>query len=317
MSSAPFYGGQAVIEGVMMRGPRSMAVGVRDPEGQVVVHAEAVTGAIYRSRWARWPLVRGAVLLWDTMALGMRALSFAAGVAMGGESEDNAIEESKNGLNAPIWGSMIFALVMAGAIFFVLPVLLTNAADRYIGSPLLSNVVEKVIRLGLILGYMLAIGQVADVKRVFGYHGAEHKTINAYEAGVELTVPNVRPFTLLHPRCGTTFLLIVVIVSFVVFALLGRPPLAERIISRILLIPVIAGLAYEIVRFGASNYHRSFVRAILAPGLAVQRLTTREPDDSMLEVAIAALKRVLADEGVMAEEVRSPAATEVRSAEPA
>jgi uncharacterized protein YqhQ len=193
---------------------------------------------------------------------------------------------------------MILALVLAGAVFFVLPVLLTNAADRYIGSPLLSNVVEKVIRLGLILGYMFAIGQVADVKRVFSYHGAEHKTINAYEAGVELNVPNVRPFTLLHPRCGTTFLLIVVIVSFVVFALLGRPPLVERLISRIALIPVIAGLAYEVVRFGAANYHRPIVRAILAPGLAVQRLTTREPDDSMLEVAIAALKRVLADEGV-------------------
>jgi uncharacterized protein YqhQ len=312
MSSAPFYGGQAVIEGVMMRGPRSMAVGVRDPDGQIVVHGELVTGAIYRSRWARWPLVRGAVLLWDTMAVGMRALSFAAGVSMGGKNETDAIAESKDGLNAPIWGSMIFALVMAGAIFFVLPVLLTNAADRYIGSALVSNVVEKVIRLGLILGYMLVIGQLAEVKRVFGYHGAEHKTINAYEAGVELTVPNVRPFTLLHPRCGTTFLLIVVIVSFVVFALLGRPPLVERVVSRILLIPVIAGLAYEIVRFGASNYHRAIVRAILAPGLAVQRLTTREPDDSMLEVAIAALKRVLVDEGVVVMEV-SVQNPEVRS----
>ena len=231
---------------------------------------------------------------------------------MGGESEETTIADSQNGLSAPIWGSMIFALVLAGGLFFVLPVLITNAADRYIGSPLLSNLVEKVIRLGLILGYMLAIGQMADVKRVFGYHGAEHKTVNAYEAGVELTVPNVRKFTLLHPRCGTTFLLVVVIVSFVVFAFLGRPPLLERIISRIVLLPVIAGLAFEVIRLGATNYHRSFVRAILAPGLAVQRLTTREPDDSMIEVAIAALKRVLNDEGVLMDNV-SPEAPVVSS----
>ena len=298
MSSAPFYGGQAVIEGVMMRGPRTMAVGVRDPAGQIVVHAERLDGAIYHSRWARLPLVRGAVVLWDTMALGMRALAFAAGVAMGGESEEAAIAESKNGLSAPVMGGMIFALVLAIGLFFVVPVLLTNAADRFIASPLVSVLVEKVIRLGLILGYMLAIGQMSDVKRVFGYHGAEHKTVNAYEAGVDLTVPNVRGFTLLHPRCGTTFLLIVVIVSFVVFAFLGRPPLVERIVSRIVLLPIIAGLAYEIIRLGATNYHRAIVRAILAPGLAVQRLTTLEPDDSMIEVAIAALKRVLSDETV-------------------
>jgi uncharacterized protein YqhQ len=297
MSSTPFYGGQAVIEGVMMRGPRHMAVAVRDPLGQIVVHHEPLKGAIYHSRWARWPFVRGAVVLWDTLALGMRSLSFAANVAMGGEEEATAVAESSKGLNAPILGSMIFALVMAGAIFFVLPVLLTNAADRYIATPLLSNIVEKVIRLGLILGYMVGIGQLAEVKRVFGYHGAEHKTINTYEAGVDLTAPNVRRFTLLHPRCGTTFLLIVVIVSFVVFSLLGRPPLFERIISRVILIPVVAGLAYEVVRLGASNYHRRFVRTLLAPGLAVQRLTTREPDDTMLEVAIAALKTVLVDEG--------------------
>lgn len=299
MSSTPFYGGQAVIEGVMMRGPRHWAVGVRDPDGRIVVHSEALKGSMYQGRWARLPLVRGAVMLWDTLALGMRSLAFAANVAIGGDSEETAIEESAKGIQRPIMGSMIFALAMSAALFFVLPVLITNAADRYIGSPLLSNLVEKVIRLTLILGYMLAIGQLAEVKRVFGYHGAEHKTINTYEAGVELTVPNVRRFTLLHPRCGTTFLLVVVIVSFIVFSLLGRPPLAERILSRIVLIPVVAGIAYELIRLGASNYHRRFVRAILAPGLAVQRLTTREPDDSMIEVAIASLTRVLTDEGVM------------------
>jgi uncharacterized protein YqhQ len=302
MSKTPFYGGQAVIEGVMMRGPRHWAVGVRDPEGRIVVHSEALKGSIYQGRWTRLPLIRGALMLWDTLALGMRSLAFAANVAIGGESEKNQLDESAKGIERPIMGAMIVALVMSAALFFVLPVLITSATDRYVSSPLLSNLIEKVIRLTLILGYMLVIGQLDDVKRVFGYHGAEHKTINTYEAGVELTVPNVRRFTLLHPRCGTTFLLVVVIVSFVVFSLLGRPPLAERILSRIVLIPVVAGLAYELIRLGASNYHRRFVRALLAPGLAVQRLTTREPDDSMIEVAIASLKRVLSDEGIMVAE---------------
>jgi uncharacterized protein YqhQ len=294
----PFYGGQAVIEGVMMRGPHHLAVAVRNPKGQIVVHQEPLTGAVYRSRWVRLPFVRGAIVLWETLALGMRALTFAANVALGGEQEEQAIAESSQGLQGSIMGSMIFAMLLAAGIFFVLPVVLTNAADRYIGSPLVSNLVEKVIRLALILGYMIGIGQLPDVKRVFGYHGAEHKTINAFEAGVELTVPNVRSFTLLHPRCGTTFLLVVVIVSFFVFALLGRPPLAERIISRIVLIPVIAGVAYELVRLGATHYQKRLVRKLLAPGLAVQRLTTREPDDAMLEVGIASLKAVLAAEGI-------------------
>ena len=300
MSSTPFYGGQAVIEGVMMRGPRQMAVAVRNPVGRVVIHSEPLKGAVYQSRWARWPFIRGAVVLWDTLALGMRSLTFAANVSMGGENEQTAIDESATGFKQSIWASMVFALLVSVALFFVLPVVLTSAADRYIGSPLVSNLVEKVLRLGLILGYVVAISFLPDVKRVFGYHGAEHKTVNAYEAGVDLTVSNVRRFTLLHPRCGTTFLLVVVIVSFVVFALLGRPPLAERIISRIALIPLIAGVAYEIIRLGATNYQRPLVRALLAPGLAVQRLTTREPDDSMLEVAIAALKTVLVEEAVPA-----------------
>jgi uncharacterized protein YqhQ len=268
----------------------------------VVIHSEPLKGAIYHSAWARWPFLRGAVVLWDTLALGMRSLTFAANVAAGGESEQEAIDDSAKGFQQSIWGAMVFALIFATALFFVLPVVVTSAADRYIGSPLVSNLVEKVLRLALILGYVVAISFLPDVKRVFGYHGAEHKTVNAYEAGVDLSVENVRGYTLLHPRCGTTFLLVVVIVSFVVFALLGRPPLVERIVSRIALIPLIAGVAYEIIRLGATNYKRPLVRALLAPGLAVQRLTTREPDDSMLEVAIAALKTVLAEEAAMTAE---------------
>jgi uncharacterized protein YqhQ len=293
-----FYGGQAVVEGVMMRGPRHYAVAVRDPDGRIVVHREPLAGAIYTSRWARLPFLRGVIVLWETLALGMRALSFAANVALGGEAEKTAVAESAESFQGSVVASMVIALGLAVAIFFVVPVLITNALDRSIASPLVSNLVEKVIRLTMILGYMVGIGQLAEVKRVFGYHGAEHKTINAYEAGVELTPANVRPFTLIHPRCGTTFLLVVVIVSFVVFALLGRPELLLRIVSRVVLIPVVAGLAYELVRFGATHYDNRVVRALLAPGLAVQRLTTREPDDSMLEVAIESLQSVLVAEKV-------------------
>lgn len=296
MSSAPFYGGQAVMEGVMMRGTRSMAVAVRDPEGKVVVHSERLKGAIYQRRWARLPFIRGAVTLWDTLSLGMRALTFAANVAVGGETESATLAKNEKSFDYPIIGSLIFALAASIGLFFLLPVLITNAADQYIASPIVSNLVEKVLRLGLILGYVVGISFIPDVKRVFGYHGAEHKTINAYEAGVELTPGNVRGFTLLHPRCGTTFLVVVVIVSFLLFTLLGRPPLIERLASRIILIPLIAGIAYEVIRLGATNYSRRVVRVLWAPGLAVQRLTTREPDDSMLEVAIAALQRVLAEE---------------------
>lgn len=297
MSNTAFYGGQAVIEGVMMRGPRHVAVAVRDPAGQLVIHDEPLKGAIYQSRWARWPLIRGAIALWDTLVLGMRTLAFSADVAMGGEAEQTAIEQSKQGTQPAVLGGMVLALGVAVALFFVLPIFLTNAVDRSIPSALVRNLIESLFRLALILGYMYAISLMPDVQRVFGYHGAEHKTINAYEAGVDLTVPNVRPFTLIHPRCGTTFLVTVVIVSFLVFAMLGHPTLAFLILSRIALIPVIAGIGYEFMRFGATNYHRSIVRALMKPGLAVQRLTTREPDDSMVEAAIAALKTVLEAEG--------------------
>jgi uncharacterized protein YqhQ len=292
-----FYGGQAVIEGVMMRGARHMAVAVRDPAGQIVVHSEALDGAIYRGRWVRWPFVRGAIALWDTLALGMRTLAFSANVAMGGEAEETAIEESKQGSQPAILGGMIVALAMATALFFVLPIFLTGVVDRQITSSLLRNLIESVFRLALILGYMVAISLMPDVQRVFGYHGAEHKTVNAYEAGVDLTVANVRPFTVIHPRCGTTFLVIVVIISFLLFAVLGHPPLVQRILSRVLLIPVIAGIGYELIRLGATHYHRPIVRVLMKPGLAVQRLTTREPDDSMIETAIVALKTVLDAEG--------------------
>jgi uncharacterized protein YqhQ len=285
------YGGQAVIEGVMMRGRHNMAVACRAPDGRVVLHSEPLDGAIYKARWARLPFLRGAVMIWDTMALGVRALMFAANVASTEEDQDPSDATMPA---AAMWSTMVVAIGTAIGVFFVLPVLAMGWLDQFIASDVVSNVVEKVIRLGLILGYMWAIGRVGEIKRVFQYHGAEHKTINAYEAGAPLTPESVKRFSLQHPRCGTTFLIIVVIISFVVFALLGRPSLEIRIASRILLVPVIAGVAYEFIKWAGARYHTSgFVRALMAPGLAVQGLTTREPDLEQIEVAIAALRPIL------------------------
>jgi uncharacterized protein YqhQ len=204
--------------------------------------------------------------------------------------------------NAGVIGSMIVSLAFSVAIFFVLPLLLVGWADQWIPSAWMSNVLEGSIRLALLLGYIWGIGRVPAIARVFGYHGAEHKTINAYEAGVPLTPGEVRRFTLIHPRCGTTFLLIVVVLSILAFVLLGRPPMIWRILSRIVLVPVVAAVAYEGIRWVAGHFGNPLVRAIMAPGLALQRLTTRPPDDSMLEVGIAALQRVLAADGVLIEQ---------------
>ena len=296
-----FYGGQAIIEGVMMRGQQQVAIAVRSPNGEIVVHRESLKRSQLRSRVAKWPIIRGMVALWDTLALGMRALVFSANIA------DQESEEVDHDGDSPIpsgvlWGSMAIAIGAALAIFFVTPVLVTGILDQFIDSSFVSNLVEKVIRLGMILGYMVLIGLMPDVKRVFGYHGAEHKTINALEAGDPLDVEHARKASIEHPRCGTTFLIVVVFVSFLVFLLLGWPQLELRIISRIVLLPVIAGLAFELIYFAASNYHHPLVRALLVPGLAVQGLTTAEPDDTMLEVAIIAMKTVLASEAAFRNE---------------
>ena len=287
-----------------MRGRSHLAVRRRAPDGAIVVHEEPVTSAFANSPVAKWPLVRGVALLWDSLTLGVRALRFSSAVA---EEEDTAparcpprvqsppkrrpeiqnpkskIEEARKTYmtqaNAGVVGSMLVSLIFAVALFFVLPLLLVGWADRWIEAAWLSNVLEGGIRLALLLGYMAAIGRVPAIARVFGYHGAEHKTINAYEAGAPLTPGEVRRFTLIHPRCGTTFLLIVVVLSILLFILLGRPPMIWRIASRIVLVPVVAAFAYEGIRWAAGHFDNPLVRAIMAPGLALQRLTTRPPDD--------------------------------------
>lgn len=295
------YGGQAVMEGVMMRGAKAMAVAVRSPNGQIVVHSEPLNQAIYGSWVAKVPFVRGITVLWDTLVLGIRTLMFSAEIAVQDEvrpsnaGEDSSSPESV--FSAPLaWGSLVLSLTFAMAIFFVLPTLLTRLVDRHIASSLLSNLVEGFIRLAFVLGYIWAIGFLPDIRRVFAYHGAEHKTVHAYEHGLPLDVEAIRTFDTVHERCGTSFILVVLIISVVVFAMLGRPPLLIRVISRIVLIPVIVNIAYEFLKFGARYGDRWWMRALLAPGKAMQRLTTREPDDGMIEVAISALRRVLVED---------------------
>lgn len=280
------YGGQAVIEGVMIRGQKNMAVAVRNPAGAIVVHTEPLTAGIYTRPIGKWPLVRGLIMLWDTLALGIRALMFSADVALGEEEVE---------FSGPIaWGTIAISLIAAVSIFFLGPLLVVGTIDRFIASSLLSNIIEGLIRLALFLAYVFAIGFIPDIKRVFAYHGAEHKAINAYEDGASLEPAVVGTYTTAHYRCGTAFLLTVVVIAVLIFAFLGRPPLLLRVLSRLLLIPVIAAVAYESVKFSATHSHNPLINLMLKPGVALQRLTTREPDETMLEVAIAALERVLA-----------------------
>ncbi len=279
-----------------------MAVAVRHPSGEIVLHGEPLTAGIYTSRWGQLPFLRGLALLWDALVLGVRSLMFSADVALA--------EEEEVSFDGPLaWGTIAVSLALGVGIFFMAPVFVVRLVDPYLGSSLVSNVIEGVVRLGLFIGYVAAIGLLPDIQRVFAYHGAEHKTINAYEAGAELTPESVGRFSTVHVRCGTGFLLVVMVLSVFVFSLAGRPGLLLRLFSRVALIPLIAGLAYEFIRFSADHYQQSrLVRWLISPSLALQRLTTREPDESMLEVAIAALKRVLADEGLAVEAAESVAA---------
>ncbi len=296
MSEQPTYGGQAVIEGVMIRGSHHVAVAVRAPDGTIHVHAEELSAPIYTGRWGKLPFLRGLVMLWDAIGLGTRALLWSAHVAMP-EEERGEEAAGTSWDQASSWGLVGFSLLMAILLFFVVPLVIVHRLDRFIASDVASNLIEGLIRLAILIGYIGAIGRMEDVARVFAYHGAEHKTINAYEAGAPLTPEGVSPFGLTHPRCGTGFLLVVAVVSVLVFAFLGRPAFIWRVLTRLLLVPVVAGISYELIRWGASHYHRPLVRLLMAPGIALQRLTTREPTPDMLEVAITALKTVLRREG--------------------
>src|SRR5512142_866889 len=285
------YGGQAVIEGVMMRGQKAFAIAMRAPDGKIVVHEERL-GEIYRSKITKIPFVRGVILLWDALGLGMRALTIAANTQTG---EDEKLE------GPALYITLGFALLFGIGLFFLLPAGLGSLTERFLGfSVWWSNVVEGILRLALLVGYIWLIGFMPDIRRLFGYHGAEHKTINAYEAGAELTPESVKRFSLEHPRCGTAFLLTLVLLSIIVFALLGPLPVFWRLASRVLLIPVLAGIALEYIRWTANHLGNPVVRWMIKPNLALQSLTTREPDASMLEVAITSFRTMReAEEAVL------------------
>jgi uncharacterized protein YqhQ len=275
------YGGQAVIEGVMMRGRNSFAIAMRAPDGNIVVHKENLA-AVYRSPITKIPFLRGTILLWDALGLGMKALTLSANTQTG--------EEEK--LEGPaLYLTLGTSLAIGIGLFILLPASVGGWAEHSLGwQNLAHNLLEGLMRLVLLVGYIWAIGFMPDVKRLFGYHGAEHKTINAYEAGAELTPEVVAKYPIEHPRCGTAFMLTFVLLSILVHSLLGDMTFVWRLASRILLIPVIAGLAVEFIRWTANHLDSALVRLLIKPNLALQSLTTRQPDNSMLEVAIESFK---------------------------
>jgi len=280
-----YYGGQAVLEGVMMRGRDRMAVAVRREDGTLAMLEEPLNPRVFSGPVTRIPFLRGVVMIWEMLSLGIKAMGFSAKVA----TNDEAEEKSGAGLAVTVALSILFSVVL----FFLLPHGITILFDRWLPGSVLKNLFEGFVRLSVVLLYIVAIGRVPDIRRVFGYHGAEHKTINAYEAGAELTTDEVARHSTRHPRCGTGFLLTVVLVSVLVFALAGWPALWLRLLARVVFVPVIAAVSYELLRLGARYYHVPFVRVLLAPSLAMQGLTTREPDEPMLEAAITALNAVL------------------------
>lgn len=279
-------GGQAVIEGVMMRGPKLVATAVRTPDGKIKVETKPVNSISDRFPILKKPMLRGCVSLFESLVMGIRSLSYSA--KMAGE-EDEQLSDKE------LAGTVAFAFVMAAVLFVAIP---TGAAKLFhfiTEDPLFLNLMEGVLRLVIFLAYIFGISQMKDIQRVFMYHGAEHKTIACFEAGMPLTVENVQKHTRLHPRCGTSFLLIVMLVSIVVFAFLGWPDLLTRIASRVILLPVIAGISYELIRL-AGHSRNCMVCAATKPGLWLQHMTTRPPEDDMVEVAIESVKAVLPPE---------------------
>jgi len=282
------YGGMAVIEGVMMRGPEKIAVAVRKTDGNIEVEKEPVSNLPVRYPFLKWPFLRGTYVLIDSMVVGMRMLNKSANMSLNEEEEELSAGE--------IFITGLLAFVLAILLFVVLPTAIVHYTSQFLGGVLIQNIVEGIIRIFFFLAYVWAIGRMQEIDRVFMYHGAEHKSIFTYEAGEELTVENTSKYTTLHPRCGTSFILIVLIISILVFALLGEGNLFYRIWSRIAVLPIIAGLGYEFLKFSGKYYNNRWARILIAPGLYLQKLTTREPDDSQLEVAIAALKAVIPGE---------------------
>ena len=285
----PTYGGQAVIEGVMIRGQSNVSVAVRRPDGTISTMCKPLD-SLFIGPARRIPLVRGVITLVETLMLGMRALTYSANVAAEAEGEEIG--------KGAIAGMLFVSLALAIGLFFLVPVFASRPLEGLLGSDITSNVAEGLIRLGLFLGYILLIGQMKDIRRVFMYHGAEHMTVHVQERAEPLTVENVRKYSTAHPRCGTAFLLVVMVVAVLAFVVVPRDPFWWLILSRIIFIPVIAAVSYEVIRWSGRNAGNPLVRLIAGPSLALQSLTTRQPDDGQIEIAIKAMEiAVDADEG--------------------
>jgi uncharacterized protein YqhQ len=295
MPEPRYVGGQAVMEGVMMRGASTWAVSVRTPEG--AIKTEVADAPEWSKRWAKVPLARGVATLAESMALGIRALTWSADQQV---APDEGLSKSAMG------GTLAFAIVFFSAVFIVLPALAARGLGRLLHGGFAFNLFEGGLRLAMFLGYIALIGRLPDIRRVFMYHGAEHKAIAAYERDVEMTPESAQQFSTAHVRCGTNFLLTVMVVTILLYSVFGRPGWVVLIASRIILIPVVAGVSYELIRFAARNMHRRWVAISMKPGLALQRMTTRQPSLDQLEVAIASLKAVLSAAELEAVEARPP-----------
>ncbi len=299
------YGGQAVMEGVMMRGKKKIATSVRRPNGEIVTRTQDLS-SFYTGFFRKTPFLRGTVALCESLLLGMSALMFSADIALEEEDAEKKEEvkekeqkkEKKNGvIDASMWLMVALSLALSIAIFFMAPLFITRLLEPLLGgSSLAFNLVEGVIRIAIFLTYMWLVGYMKDIKRVFMYHGAEHKTINAYEAGANLVPEEVRNYSTCHTRCGTAFLLIVMVVAVLVHSLLGKHVMWIMVLIRLGMLPVVAGISYEIIQFNARHIDNPIIRVFIQPGLWLQKLSTRMPTDDMLECAIASLKAVLEDD---------------------
>lgn len=297
MNKKPNVGGQAVIEGVMMRGKTHVAVAVRQPDGEISVDVRPVNSISDRYPILKKPFLRGVVSLVESLVMGMKALAYSAQVS---GDEDEKLDSKEMALTIAVsagLGILLFIVIPTWSMRF-----LTGITQDHMAL----NLAEGVLRMAIFLAYIAAISSMNDIQRVFQYHGAEHKTIYTYEAGLPLKVENVRPFSTLHPRCGTNFLMIVMLISMFIFTFLGWPSLWERIASRIILMPVIAGVSYEFIRYAGAHTDNPLVRIAITPGLLLQKLTTRQPDDSQIEVAIASLKAVVPPEDLAQEPEACP-----------
>ncbi|MBI5352803.1 MAG: DUF1385 domain-containing protein [Chloroflexi bacterium] len=275
------YGGQAVIEGVMMRGQKAYAIAMRAPDGKIAIHTEKLAN-VYRSGITKIPFLRGSILLWDALGLGMNALTISANTQTG---ENEKME------GPALYLTLGLSLAFGIGLFFLLPAGIGGLAEHYLGwSPWLNNLAEGVLRLLFFILYIWGISFMPDVKRLFMYHGAEHKTINAFEAGAELTPEVVATYPIEHTRCGTAFLLTLILLSILIFTILGPMPILWRLVTRVLFIPILAGISIEYIRWTANHLKNPIVQFLIKPNLALQHLTTRTPDSSMLEVAIASFQ---------------------------